>query len=920
MKKSFIEVDFPIKEVSEQSVREKNIRHGHISTLHIWWARRPLAASRASILAALVPDPGNEKERGKLKKLIADISRWENSNNRKLLDKARNLIKKAYPTGPPKVLDCFAGGGSIPLEALRLGCETYALDLNPVACLILKATLEYPQKYGQAKKVKVKDKDGLFESEKEINPLAEDVKKWGNWVLEEARKELGRFYPKDPDGSIPVGYIWARTIKCQNPSCGAEIPLMRQFWLCNKPNKKVALKMIVDKKNKKIDFKIVKDLPAEASAQAGKKIDFDPGVGTTTRATVQCPVCNSGMDGNTTRRLFQEGKSSERMIAVVLHKPGTQGKTYRVATEEDLKVFKKAEKYLEKKIKNWEWDFNPVPDENMPPKGALGFGVPNYGFKKWGHLFNQRQKVVLITFGEKVNYTLKKIKDKNWNNEYVKTIITFLAMTIDRLADYNSVLCLWHNSKELVAHTFGRQAMPMVWDYIEINPFSNSTGNWKDSLGYLLRVVEHCSKVSMDFGRIIQGSADNLFFNNNFFDAVITDPPYYDNIPYSDISDFFYTWLKRNIGELYPELFSTPLTPKTQEIIQNPGKHNGDIGKAKEFFENMLTKSFKEVYRVLKPEGISVIVFAHKSTEAWETIINALLNSGLILTSSWPIHTEMKERMRAKESAALASSIYMVCRKRTKEKTAYFNDVKPQIEKRVKEKLTQFWNEGIGGSDFFISAIGPAVEVFGKYTKVLRLSGEQVSVKELLEYVRKIVSEFALERILKHAELGGVDNGSRFYLLWRWTYGSAKIHFDDARKLSQAVGIELTEHWDRGGFIKKEKEFIRVLGPKEREKDDSFMKELKEIPGSEEPTLFPTELQTVKISKQLSMIDILHHSLILWEKGEKKRIKNILDQSGFGKNEVFWQTTQAISEVLPKGDKEKQLLQGFLYGKEEYQR
>ena len=288
----------------------------------------------------------------------------------------------------------------------------------------------------------------------------------------------------------------------------------------------------------------------------------------------------------------------------------------------------------------------------------------------------------------------------------------------------------------------------------------------------------------------------------------------------------------------------------------------------------------------MKPDGIAIVVFAHKSTEAWETIINSLLKSGLVLNASWPINTEMKARLRARESAALASSVYMVCRKRREEKTAYLNEIRSEIDQRIKEKLTQFWEQGISGADFFVSAIGPAVEVFGKYSKVEKISGEQVTIQELLEYVRKIVSEFALERVLKRADLGGVDAETRFYLLWRWTFGNARVHFDDAIKLSRPMGVELSGLWEKGGFVKKEKEFIRVLNPKERAKESAFIK-----------------------TKFVSMIDILHHVAIFWESGEREKIKEILDESGYAKNDLFWQITQALSEILPEDDKEKQLLQ-----------
>ncbi|GFP21533.1 hypothetical protein HKBW3S06_00760, partial [Candidatus Hakubella thermalkaliphila] len=869
----------PVKEVSEESTREKNIRHGHISTLHIWWARRPLASSRASIYAALTPEPRDEEERLKRAHFIANLSKRENSLNKNLIERAREEILKASDGKPPKVLDPFAGGGAIPLEALRLGCETYASDLNPVAVLILKCTLEYPQKYGR-KKVKSND---LF-GEKEINPLLEDVKKWGNWILEEARKEIGQFYPEEKDGSISVGYIWARTVKCQNPACGAEIPLVRQTWLARKDKKKVAYKIIP--KGNNIEFEIV-------GANSNSPIDFDPEVGTVSRAKVICPCCNSSLNDKETRKQFQDGKAGQRMIAVVLHYPNKQGKTYRLATEKDMEIFRQAEKYLEKKRQELfdKWGFDPVPDEPLPPKETLGFRVQRYGMLKWGDLFNPRQKLALITFAEKVRQAHEKMLKEGTEEEYAKAVVSYLALCVDKIADYCNVLCQWRNNLETVGHTFARQALPMLWDYVEGNPVTGASGTWAGSVDWITKTIEVCSEGATP-ATVSQASATSLPYPDNYFDAVITDPPYYDNVPYSYLSDFFYVWLKRTIGDLYPELFATPLTPKTEEIVAY-SYGEGGFESGKKFFEEMIAKAFREIQRVLKPNGITCIVFAHKSTEAWETIINALLNSGLYLTASWPVHTEMKARLRASESAALASSIYMVCRKRTEKKTAYFNEIKPQIEVRIKEKLDQFWNEGIGGSDFFISAIGPAMEVFGKYESVEKLSGEKVSAKELLEFVRKSVSEYALTKILKSPQLGGIDEETRFYLLWRWTYDSAKVHFDDARKLAQAVGVEITEQWGNG-FIKKEKEFISVASARGRGKN--FLEK----------------------GKFESTIDVLHACLLYWEQNNRKAISDLLEETGNLTNNAFWQVAQAISEVLPEEDKEKQMLQGFLYGKESY--
>ncbi|HOJ31266.1 MAG TPA: DUF1156 domain-containing protein [bacterium] len=884
--KSFIESDFPVKEVSKESAKEKNIRHGHISTLHIWWARRPLASSRASIYAALTPEPKDEEERLKRAQFISNLSKWENSLNKDHIDRARKEILEANNNRVPKVLDPFAGGGAIPLEALRLGCQTYAGDLNPVSVLILKCTLEYPQKYGR-KKVK----DTLL-GEKEINPLLEDVKKYGEWVLEEARREISKFYPSEHDGSIPVGYIWARTIKCTNPSCGAEIPLMRQTWLAKKEKKKVAYKLIPGRN--RVEFEILE----------GEKIDFDPEKGTVSRAKVICPCCGSGLSDKEVRKQFQEGKAGQRMVAVVLHHPKRKGKTYRIATEKDLEIFKEAEKYLERKRQELmkKWGFDPVPDEGMNTEDPTTIAGRGYGFKKWGDLFNSRQKLALITFVEKVRQAHKKMLEQGYDNEYAKAVVSYLGIAIDRISIYATTLGYWHNTRELVNPGMGRQALAMTWDYAEVNIFGGNA-DWNSAMDWILNVLFHLSQFSPIPNtlspKVIQSSATELPYPDNYFDAVFTDPPYYDNINYAELSDFFYVWLKRTIGDLYPDLFSTPMVPKTEEIVSNPVRH-GNKKKAKQFFEDMITKAFKEIHRVLKPDGIACIVFAYKSTAAWETIINALLNSGLYLTASWPVHTEMKARLNAKETASLASSIYMVCRKRTESKTAYFNEIRSQIESRIKEKLDQFWNEGIGGSDFFISAIGPAMEVFGKYESVEKISGEKVSAGQLLEFIRKTVSEYALSKILKNPELGSIDEETRFYILWRWAYNGAKVHFDDARKLAQAVGIEITEEWGNG-FVKKDKEFISILDAKERGRKflDRF---------ADAKTLSP----------DVSLLDVLHACLLFWEQNNRKAITELLTETGHLTNNSFWQVAQAISEILPEGDKEKQMLQGFLYGKESY--
>jgi adenine-specific DNA methylase len=865
--KRLIEADFPLREVSEHSAREKTIRHGHISTLHIWWARRPLAASRTTALAALIPDSPDQREQ--LLSLIAQLAPWEvvsrnDAGGQHLLGRARELIRQAYSGRAPKVLDPFAGGGSIPLEALRLGCETYALDYNPVAVLILKAVLEFPQRYGQK--------------------LLEGVITWGIWVMEKARQELDCFYPADPDGSIPVGYIWARTLPCQNPACGAEIPLMRQTWLAKKDKRKIALKLIPDHKARRVEVEIV--------GQDGRPIDFDPDEGTVSRAHVRCPLCGGTIDDKTTRRLFREGKSGQRMMAVVLHHPNRPGKTYRLPTEHDLEAYRAAEAALEEKRARLreEWGMDPVPDEPLPPLETLGFRVQRYGLTRWGDLFNPRQKLALITFAEKVRQAHAHLLAQGTEPEFAKAVATYLALTFSRLAASHNTLCRWQPAGEKVADVFSRQALPMVWDHAEPNPFGGASRSWDELFKDTDGVLSHLTSIPPmeDLPQVQQGSATELPYPDNFFDAVLTDPPYYDNVPYSDLSDFFHVWLRRVIGDLYPDLFATPLTPKSEEMVADASKAGG-MENAMRRFEEMLTQAFSEIHRVLKPDGIAVIVFAHKTTEAWETVINALLEAGLYMTASWPIHTEMQARLRAQESAALASSIYMVCRKRTTSEVGEYPTVRKEIEARVRQKLTQFWEEGIRGADFFMSAIGPAVEAFGKYARVEKLSGEPVTVAELLEYVRQVVSQFALERILKRTPLGSVDAPTRFYALWRWTYNSARVHFDEARKLGQAVGVEVTALWDQTGFVKREKEFVRVLGPKDRGAD--FLQR----------------------ERNDTMVDVLHKAVLLWEQGEERGLGELLRTAPFPQ-EALRQVAQDLSEILPHGDKEKQLLQGLLYG------
>lgn len=929
--KKFIEYDLPLAEISEESAREKNIRHGHPSTLHIWWARRPLASSRATAFAALIDDPGekNPEKREEIKELIKKITPWEavKNGNSEDIKKAQKMIEEQYGE-PPKVLDPFAGGGSIPLETLRLGCETYASDYNPVAVFIEKATIEWPQKFGievempieeiektkKPRKVKKKGQEDLdFSGDTEkVNLLAFLVEKWANIILEEAREEIGQFYPEEnadglvgkreithKDGWTPVGYLWARTIPCQNPNCGAEIPLIRQFWLAKKKNKKIAYRPIIDKENKKIEFEILQGKELQKAIDEG----FDPKDGTVSRANATCPICGQVTKAKTVRKLAKSENMGERLIAIVLHHSDEIGKKYKLASDKDKNKFNSAEKYLNKKITKWSYIENPLPEEEIPLMSGT-FNVPIYGLDKWKKLFNPRQQLGILGFLEKTrdfnvhitmncNKILKKINENLSPDELANVVTSYLAVIINVLANQISNLVRWAPGRETIAGVFSRPALPMLWDYFSINPFSGSTGSVQGALKWILFYLRYNKTENKSNSFCRRQSATNLKLQDESLDAVFTDPPYYNNVPYSDLSDFFYVWLKKTVGDKFPDLFSTPLTPKSEEACEMAGWDSERYGhKDAQFFEDMLSKSFQEMHRVLKPGGIAVIVYAHKTTEGWETVLNALLNTGFVVTGSWPIHTEMKSRLRAAASAALSSSIYMVCRKvKNKKKIGYFNEIKPAIDEKIRKKLDQFMKEGIAGGDFFISAIGPAMEVFSKYKYVEKYSGEKVGTDELLTYIRGVAADFLCDNLLGEVHGEVLDKSAQFYLTYRWTFLDNKVEYDDARRIATAEGVNMENYYNT--FINKGTKYIKVLGPHKRKNFN-------------------------EIGSNPNMVDTLHKACFLWKRERKKELQIFLSSNSHARSDSFWQFAQAVAETLVNGNKEKQWLEGLLVSKDRY--
>jgi len=970
MLKRLIEVALPLKEVSEQSAREKSIRHGHISTLHIWWARRPLAACRAVVFASLIPDPDDpecpesfrqlvrtvlsdgrykpkgenggvaeDTPRGRVLEFIKHLVKWENSNEPEIIGPARKLIAAAHKflhpdskDPAPKVLDPFAGGGAIPLEALRLGCEAHAIDINPVAHLIELCTLVYPQKFGRplpkdaplppyierliahnkargrtgadehplfdakaapgkkAEAPKAADDDPIPDveitaAEYRRNPLAADVKYWGHWVLARARKELAQFYPPDPDGSVPVAYLWARTVKCPNPACGATIPLVRQLWLCNRPGRKVALRIQPSAKTKQCVFAVAE----------GKEIDFDPSRGTMQKGKAMCPFCQTVVGGEGLRTESKAGRMGQQMMAVVTTRSGLGGKTYRIAAKADGDAYGQAADALQRVLAASGTTL--IPDEPMTPDrpspNSRGLScVVRYGLHSFGNLFSDRQKLALATLVLDVRRIMGQMGKHNEGGRS-EAVSTYLAMAFDWYADKSSVLTRWHNSRETVSGTFSRQALPMVWDYLEVVPHGQAGSGVLAGLDWSARVIVALAGVACA-GAPARASADRLPFPDALLDAVITDPPYYDAVPYSDLSDFFYVWLKRTVGDIYPDLFRTPLTPKAQELIAYYGPGKRKVNKPPAWYEAGMAKAFAEMHRTLDADGIAAVMFAHKTTTAWESVIAGLLGSGLLVTSSWPFHTEMKTRMVAHNAAALASSVTLVCRKRTAGAgEGLWDDVRQELKGVAAERLDFFWNQGIRGADFFISAIGPALSVFGRYERVVRTSGEPVTVGQFLDEVRSLVTAYALAKIMKTGKTGAIDAETLFYVVWRWSYSGGKVPADEAFKLAQALRLETDTMWDRTGVLEKAGENVLAMPIENRTR----IKDLGEPQADGRPA---------------SVIDALHRLCALRDKGDTPGMAEFLARSGHARNETLWVVAQAISEILPDGDKEKQLMQGLL--------
>jgi adenine-specific DNA methylase len=774
----------------------------------------------------------------------------------------------------PKVFDPFAGGGAIPLEAARLGCRSFGNDINPVAHIIQKGSLEFPQKYGkpitfskpefiklygeehwnnQPQEIKLV-KDGNVTGITIPNRLSFDIEYYAKKLLAETEKKIGYLYPADENGNKPIAYYWARVGECGNPSCKAKIPLLKGFTLANTKTKQVYMNPIVMDKN--ITFEIKKG-----------KCELESWM---SRGNLKCPVCGNSTDVNTLKQQFVNGKTTERLIAVICD--GRDGKEYRLPFKNEIDILKEIPNDVER------------PSEQMPTKYTQALPSCTWGISKWSDLFTDRQIGMLQKLISSLN-TLKIELSKNLGGDaYANAILSYLGIFIDRIAVANTSFGFWHTGGEKLERIMGRQAISMVFDYPESNPFCNSSGSALNQLDWLTRYIE--SECNQPFSTVLQNasSGEKTQFPNKSITAVVTDPPYYDAIAYADLSDFFYVWLKRTLADVYPLNFATPQTPKTEECTALKHHHSGDLQVAKDHFENKLLEIFDAIE--YQTTDIVSIMFAHQSTEAWTTLCNSILGARMNITGSWATDTEMTGALKTDKSF-LSSSVTVACKPAQRIGFGDYKQVKKDIEETVTKEVEELYALGFRGADLLTACFGQAVSEFGKYEKVERADGTEVTVADLLEMAR----ESAFNALLKGFD---GDDFTKFYIGWLQLYSFTESDFDDAAKFSR-VGLTInvqelfTEH---------------IL-----------------IKNGNKQTLGTFE-ERIKVNKNLGdksnsyLIDQVHRSMALYKGNNRGALLQYIAKIAAQPESSFWRVLTSICELLPNGCEDHKQAIGLLANKD----
>ena len=1038
--KRLIEVAFPLKQVSLDSVHEKNVRHGHISTLHIWPARRPLAACRAALIATLLPDPGDPAQRKailermagrvvekierkrvngrvvekKKEETVGGILHWGREQGSDL-EWFRKEIRKAYGGRAPKVLDPFAGGGAIPLEAMRLGCEVTAMDINPVAWFILKCTLEYPQKLaGQTlplPEFALKDRQFMeaFLKEKKFQgvglralmeqlghgdgvsvqldalslhdsiaeaDLAWHVRAWGRWVLARARKELAAYYPTyaafqpltpgieyesrslqllevDEEG-IPrvdplnaeydnayledpqnprwiakptVAYLWARTVTCKQ--CRGTLPLLKTRWLCKKERKRVLLTMNPDAELSRVVFGVRSDV-SQIGGNAAQRREHDKrvGAGTMSRTGATCPCCGTIMTMEDIRLEGRAGRLATMMTAVVVD--GPKGKEYRIPTDHEREAAEVSEEQLQ--VLYADIPFG-LPEEPLPGKEALGFRVPLYGIDTWRKLFTNRQLLALGEFIRALPEMSKQVAD--CTPEWAEALVAMCLPIISRMADRGSMLATWTNNPEKIRSTFARFALPITWDFSEFAPLSDTTGGFVQSVDWVFKVCEHLQESvdSARSGESVFGSAISCPVDS--VDLILTDPPYYDAIPYSDLMDFFYVWLRRSIPGLSAEaesVFFDALGPKWDhdvedgELIDDASRFDGNKERSKQNYEDGMARSFCSCHAALQPGGRFVVIFANKHPDAWETLVAALIRSGFVVDGSWPIQTEMATRTRAMASAALSSSVWIVCKKRSVARPGWDNIVLKEMREKISQQLRDFWDAGIRGPDFVWAATGPALESFSKHPVVKKANDpeQMMSVSEFLREVRRMVVDFVVGRVLSQdggqETVSGLDDVSTYYLLHRHDFGMDEaavggcILYALSCNLSDSALVgqhDLLARAGKGNTNDALEEDLSASSTDDEVEETSGG-------GGAKVKLKPWQRRQGRNlglqasgGKSVPLIDQVHKLMHLWREGEQVKVDDFIDMRGLQRNALFHQLLQALIELASVDSEERSILEAL---------
>ena len=867
-KKKLIEVALPLEAINAASAREKSIRHGHPSTLHLWWARRPLAACRAVLFAQLVDDPSEyvdkllkdpkiskaakkeltertglwkkrqaepespaantpkptledcaaDVERKRLFKIIEDLVKWENSTNEEVLERARAEIRRSCNGELPPVYDPFSGGCSIPLEAQRLGLPAYGSDLNPVAVMIGKAMIEIPPRFRHQPPVHPGPKERTYYRFAE--GLAEDVKHYGNLVRESAIKEIGHLYPqvdlptKYGGGKATViAWIWARTVPSPDPAfSNIHVPLVSSFLLSSKSGQEIWIEPNVDRAKKKITFRIRKS-GTKAEIERAKN-----GTKSGRGANFVCLLSDTAITANYIRNSARSGEWGQRLIAVVAE--GNRGRVYVPPHLDHEEIARTAKP-------------ESVPSLTFDPN-ALGFRIGNYGMSTFGDMFTNRQILALNIFTKSIKNIRNKIKNdvasfdqsisgsspdhrKRKAEEYADAVSVYLAFGLSKIADYNSNLTTWISGRQVIRNTFGRPALPMAWDFAETNVFSNSTGNWSNCIEWGVKTLG--TIMSNADGREIQCDAQSVEYESN--SAISTDPPYYDNIGYADLSDFFYCWLKPVLGSAYPDIFGFLATPKVEELVATPSRHGGRDA-AESFFLSGMSHALSNMAQHTSGSFPTTVYYAFKQSEieqegisstGWATFLEAVVNAGYAVTGTWPLRTEMANRMRATGSNALANSVVLVCRKKeTTAETITRAEFLRILKRERPPAIAELQIASIAPADMPQSAIGPGMGVFSRYHTVLEADDSPMTVKTALQLINHELDEY----------LGGIigefDAETRFAITWFEQNGMSAGEYGTANNIATARGVSV-DSVKHAGIVESSAGKVRILRRDELEAD-----------------------------------------------------------------------------------------------------